>query len=48
MRNLSESILYNIHKSKDINIRHLKESEDTNDFLSKKLETICNKIRTSR
>ena len=40
MKNLSESILYNIHKSEEINVKQLKlfkESEETDDFLSRKL-----------
>ena len=51
MKNLSESILYNIYKSEEINIKQLKlfkESEETYDFLSRKLNTICNKVRISR
>ena len=51
MKNLSESILHNIHKSEEINVNQLKlfkESEETDDFLSRKLNPICNKIRVSR
>ena len=51
MKNLSESILYNIHKSEEINIKQLKLFEESgviDDFLSRKLDTICNKVRISR
>ena len=54
LKNLSESILYNIHKSEEINVKQLKlfkeseESGEIDDFLSRKLDTICNKVRTSR
>ena len=53
MKNLSESILYNIHKSEEINKKQLKifkesgESGEIDDFLSRKLNTICNKVRAS-
>ena len=51
MKNLSESILHNIHKSEEINIKQLKLFEESgviDDFLSRKLDTICNKVRASR
>ena len=50
MKNLSESILHNIHKSEDINIKQLKlfeESGVVDDVLSRKLDTICNEVRIS-
>ena len=51
MKNLSESILYNIHKSEEINKKQLKLFEESgviDDFLSRKLDTICNEVRISR
>ena len=51
LKNLSESILYNIHKSEEINKKQLKLFEESgviDDFLSRKLDTICNEVRISR